>query len=52
MKNIILLAIYMCCFLQAKSQDYKADFEQAFALYQGEIYEIEMEYPKPLSAKR
>jgi len=44
MKNIALFTILICCFLQAKSQDYKADFEQAFALYQEDVYEVEMEY--------
>jgi len=32
------------CFLDVNAQDYKADFEQAFALYQEDTYEVEMEY--------
>jgi len=44
MKKITLLIILVSCFLQAISQDYKADFERAFTLYQGEVYEMEMEY--------
>ncbi len=44
MKNIALFTILICCFFQANAQDYKADFERAFALYQADTYEVEMEY--------
>ncbi len=36
--------VLTACFLQVGAQDYKVDFEQAFALYQEDTYEVEMEY--------
>lgn len=44
MKNIALFTILICSFLQVNAQDYKADFEQAFSIFQGDMYEVEMEY--------
>jgi len=42
--NRILLIILLISTISLQGQDYKADFEKAAAIFQEEVYEMEMEY--------